>query len=61
MKFKVEVIADNSGEWVSNQKQFDTEEEAHDYGCDLFARWTSVRQYRVAPVPEVLPPTEGNA
>lgn len=49
-KFKVEVIADNSGKWASNQKTFDTEEEAEAYAKDLFSRWMAVKEYRVVPV-----------
>jgi len=46
-QFKVEVIADSSGEWVGNQLRFATKEEAEAYGRDLFSRWTLVREYRV--------------
>jgi hypothetical protein len=45
--FKAEVIADASGQWVSNQLRFATEDEAWRYGNDLARRWTAVRQMRV--------------
>jgi hypothetical protein len=50
MKWKVEVIADNSGKWVSNMLTFGTEEEARVYGRDLYSRWTSVREWRAVPI-----------
>lgn len=46
-KFKVEVIADSSGEWVGNGLKFATREEAQHYGEDLFSRWTAVREWRI--------------
>jgi hypothetical protein len=46
MSYKAEVIADSSGEWVSNGLAFATEEEAHAYGRDLMGRWTLVREVR---------------
>lgn len=49
MKYKVEVIADSSGEWVGNQLEFDTKEQAEDYAKDLAWRWTAVREWRVVP------------
>ncbi len=45
--FKVEVIADSSGEWCGNGLTFDTREEAEKYADDLAYRWTAVRQWRV--------------
>jgi hypothetical protein len=47
--YKVEVIADSSGQWCPNGMRFASEEEARRYGSDLFARWTAVREWRVAP------------
>lgn len=49
-KYKVEVIADNSGEWAGNAKTFDTVDEAELYAVDLYARWTAVREMRVLDV-----------
>jgi hypothetical protein len=49
--FKVEVIADNSGEWVGNQKVYDTKELAEAAARDLESRWTAVRQWRVVEIP----------
>ncbi len=50
MKFKVEVIADNSGTWAGNALTFDTEEAAEAYARDLMSRWMLVREWRVVPV-----------
>ena len=50
--FKVEVIADNSGQWCGNGKRFDTQESAREYALDLQFRWTSVRDWRVVPTDE---------
>lgn len=47
MSFKVEVIADSSGEWCSNQLRFSTREEAEVYAMDLTIRWAMVRVWRV--------------
>lgn len=52
MKYKVEVIADNSGKWCGNGLRFDTPEEAVAYAVDLKARWLLVEKYRVVPVEE---------
>ena len=52
MKYKVEVIADNSGEWVGNGLRFSTRDEAETYARDLAWRWTLVREWRVAEVAE---------
>jgi hypothetical protein len=45
--FKAEVIADSSGQWVSNQLRFATKKQAEDYAADLAYRWTAVRETRV--------------
>lgn len=52
MIYKVEVIADDSGEWVGNQLTFPTKEAAEIYAKDLFSRWTAVREWRVVSVDE---------
>jgi hypothetical protein len=52
MKYRVEVIADNSGKWCSNQLTFETEAEAKVYAFDLMMRWTLVREIRVVEVEE---------
>jgi hypothetical protein len=51
MKHKVEVIADNSGQWAGNGLTFDTLETAQKYARDLAGRWTAVRQWRVVDAP----------
>jgi len=49
--FKVEVIADSSGNWVGNGLTFGDHKSAEAYACDLHARWTAVTQWRVVEVP----------
>lgn len=46
MSFKVEVIADSSGKWVSNALRFATREEAEAAAADLASRWMLVRDWR---------------
>lgn len=50
--FKVEVIADSSGNWCGNLLRFSTQEDAETYGRDLAAHWTAVLQHRVVPSPD---------
>lgn len=45
--YRVQVIADSSGEWCGNGLKFDTIEEAKDYAINLMWRWTLVRNWRV--------------
>jgi hypothetical protein len=47
MSFKVEVIADSSGQWVGNGLRFATHDKAKVYGLDLALRWTAVRDFRI--------------
>lgn len=47
--FRVEVIADGSGKWVSNAMRYVTREAAEDAARDLSARWTLVQEWRVVP------------
>jgi hypothetical protein len=42
-EYRVEVIADNSGEWCGNALRFDTADEARAYALDLSSRWMLVR------------------
>lgn len=49
MSYKIEVIADGSGNWAGNDLRFETEGEADDYARDLAFRWTLVRDWRVVP------------
>ena len=55
--YKAEVLADDSGQWVSNALRFPTRERAEEYAKDLFSRWTSVREWRVVDSQD--PVTEG--
>ena len=50
--WKVEVIADSSGQWCGNGLRFATEQEAQAYGLDLAMRWTAVREYRATQIEE---------
>lgn len=52
MRYRVEVIADDSGKWVGNALLFDTQKEAEAYADDLAQRWTLVQDWRVVPVPD---------
>ena len=52
MSYKVEVIADNSGEWCGNQLRFATMEQAQEYARDLAMRWTLVQRWRVTVSPD---------
>ncbi len=47
MSFKMEVIADSSGKFVTNAVALATKEEAEAYGKDLAGRWMLVREVRV--------------
>src|SRR5260370_11233183 len=46
--YKIEVIADNSGEWVGNGVRLRTKAEAEAYGPNLANRWLEVREWRVS-------------
>ena len=48
---KVDVIADGSGQWASNNKTYDTHEEATAAAIDLASRWMLVTDWRVSRVP----------
>lgn len=45
--WKTEVVADNSGKFVSNGLRFATRKEAEEYAIDITWRWTLVRDTRV--------------
>jgi len=45
--FKVEVIADDSGQWVGNDLRFGTREGAEADARDIKERWYAVRETRV--------------
>jgi hypothetical protein len=47
MSWKADVVADSSGEWVSNALRFGTKQEAIAYANNLAMRWTLVRDLRV--------------
>lgn len=47
VKYKIEVIADQTGQWTGNGLRFESYEEAQVYAIDLQARWTAVRDWRV--------------
>jgi hypothetical protein len=47
VSFKVEVLADDSGEYAGNGLRFATKTEAEDYAKDLAWRWLAVKEWRV--------------
>lgn len=47
MSWKVEVIADSSGKWVSNMLRYKSKEGAEFGAADLMMRWSLVREWRV--------------
>ena len=47
MSWKVEVLVDDSGEWVGDQLRFKTEQEALAYARDLEFRCSAVRDKRM--------------
>ncbi len=53
-RWRVEVIADSSGEWCGNGLSFDTYALAEAYARDLHSRWMAVREWRVVPVVPVV-------
>lgn len=54
MKYKVEVIADNSGKWCGNAIEYDTNADAERAAVDLMNRWLLVREWRVVEVADDL-------
>jgi hypothetical protein len=46
--WKVEIVADSSGNWSNNGVRFASREEADAYGHHLLERWPAIRQVRVA-------------
>lgn len=50
--WKVDVIADNSGQWTANGLRFADQGDAELYGELLAKRWTLVREWRVTPSDE---------
>lgn len=50
--YKVEVIADSTGNWCGNGITYTTKEHAEQSARDLAMRWTAVRDWRVIEVAE---------
>jgi len=46
-KFRIEVVADDSGKWYGNAAEYDAFGAAHDAALDLAYRWLAVRQAKV--------------
>jgi hypothetical protein len=46
-RYRVEVIADRTGQWCGNGLRFETREAAEAYAVDLALRWTAVSDWRV--------------
>jgi hypothetical protein len=49
-EWRVEVIADSTGNWCGNAAKYATWAQACEAARDLFSRWTAVREWRVVPV-----------
>ena len=47
MSWKVEIIADDTGQWEGDALRFATEQEALAYARDLELRWSAVRAKRI--------------
>jgi len=47
MKYRVEVIADETGQWIPNAMRFESLDEAEKYARNLAWNWTACRQWRV--------------
>jgi hypothetical protein len=45
--YKVEVIADRSGQWASNALRFANYADAENWAHDLWSRWLAVRDHRI--------------
>ncbi len=56
-KYRVVILADNSGKYAANGLEFDTTEEARAYARDLFSRWLGAKEWAVMPLE--VPPDEG--
>jgi hypothetical protein len=54
MNFKVEVRVVGENSFHSNGLVFATEDEAKRYGKDLWGRWFSVEEYRIAEVEDAV-------
>lgn len=60
MSYKVEVIADHTGDWHSNAMRFAAKDAAERYARDLAWRWTAVREWRVSESDEPVNTTDGS-
>jgi hypothetical protein len=58
--WKMEVIADSSGEWTGNGLRFATRELAEQWARDLFSRWTAVKEWRVVESTDPVNKTEAS-
>lgn len=47
MSYALGVKTAGDTEWVTNALRFETEEEAEEYGRDLFSRWIAVKETKV--------------
>jgi hypothetical protein len=57
MSWKVEVVVDDSGEWVGDPLRFKTEQEALAYARDLEFRCAAVRDKRMVKSEDPVNPT----
>jgi len=49
-QYKIEVIADSSGQWAGNAVRYDTHEEAEAAARSLARRWVLVTDWRVVEI-----------
>jgi hypothetical protein len=59
MTWKVEVVVDDSGEWVGDPLRFETDREALAYARDLEFRCSAVRDKRLVKSEDPLNPNFG--
>jgi hypothetical protein len=47
MSWRVEVVADSSGQWATNGMRYRTRADAEAAGRDIASRWFAVKEWRV--------------
>ena len=52
--YRVQVVADSSGEYAGNGLTFETPAKAAEYARNLMARWTLVTKWRVLDVADTV-------
>ncbi len=49
-KYRVVILADNSGKYAANGLEFDTVQDGESYAFDLFSRWLGAKEWAVMPL-----------